>query len=53
LSPRRGQIRNSHSMASSMAMVEVEKWDGAIANERMAPLSASAEWAEGASHVDR
>lgn len=38
LSPGRSQIRNSHSMANSTAMVEVSKWDGIVEYERRAPL---------------
>jgi molybdopterin guanine dinucleotide-containing S/N-oxide reductase-like protein len=38
LSPRRGQIKNSHSMASGSAMVEVSKWDGVVDYARTAPL---------------
>jgi molybdopterin guanine dinucleotide-containing S/N-oxide reductase-like protein len=44
LSPARSQIKNSHSMANSTALVEIAKWDGVIDYPRHAPLvSAAAE----------
>ena len=39
LSPRRSQIKNSHSMANSTAMVEIAAWDGVIEYERAEPVS--------------
>ena len=39
LSPRRSQIRNSHSMANSTAMVEIAPWDGVIEYDRAEPVS--------------
>ena len=38
LSPRRGQIKNSHSMANGTAMVEVERWDGSVKHIRTEPI---------------
>jgi trimethylamine-N-oxide reductase (cytochrome c) len=38
LTPGRSQIRNSHSMANSTAMVEVASWDGVVEYPRRAPL---------------
>ncbi len=39
LSPARTQIRNAHSMANGLAMVEIEKWDGQAGFGRRVPLS--------------
>ncbi|MBT3929803.1 MAG: molybdopterin-dependent oxidoreductase, partial [Rhodospirillaceae bacterium] len=39
LSPRRSQVKNSHSMANSTAMVEIAAWDGVIEYERAEPIS--------------
>jgi trimethylamine-N-oxide reductase (cytochrome c) len=39
LSPARTQIKNAHSMANGLAMVEIEKWDGGIEFNREIPLS--------------
>lgn len=39
LSPRRSQVKNSHSMANSTAMVEIAVWDGVIEYERKEPVS--------------
>jgi trimethylamine-N-oxide reductase (cytochrome c) len=39
LSPARTQIKNAHSMANGLSMVEVEKWDGSIEFERKIPLT--------------
>ncbi len=39
LSPRRSQIKNSHSMANSTTMVEIVPWDGVVEYERIEPLS--------------
>ena len=39
LSPRRAQIKDSHSMANGTAMVEVALWDGTTEYERKAPLT--------------
>ena len=30
LSPSRTQIKNAHSMANGLSMVEIDKWDGTI-----------------------
>ncbi len=39
LSPRRSQIKNSHSMANSTTMVEIVPWDGVVEYERIEPVS--------------
>ena len=39
LSPRRSQVKNSHSMSNGTAMVEVVPWDGDISFERIEPLT--------------
>ena len=39
LSPRRSQVKNSHSMSNGTAMVEVVLWDGDISFERIEPLT--------------
>ena len=39
LSPRRSQIKNSHSMANGTAMVEIVPWDGDTSFERKTPLT--------------
>ena len=39
LSPRRSQVKNSHSMANGTAMVEVVPWDGDITFERKVPYT--------------
>ncbi len=39
LSPSRTQIKNAHSMANSLAMVEIDKWDGATGFTRSDPLT--------------
>jgi trimethylamine-N-oxide reductase (cytochrome c) len=39
LSPRRGQIEKSHSMANGAAMVEVAPWDGVVEYQRRAPIT--------------
>ena len=39
LSPSRTQIRNAHSMANGLSMVEIEKWDGATEFKRVDPLT--------------
>ncbi len=39
LSPRRSQIKNSHSMANGTAMVEIVPWDGDASFERKTPLT--------------
>ena len=39
LSPSRTQIKNAHSMANSLAMVEIDKWDGATEFSRSDPLT--------------
>ena len=49
LTPRRTQIRQSHAMASSAALVEIERWDGGTALEAAGssdgaqPVAAAAE----------
>ena len=40
LSPARTQVKNAHSMANGLAMVEIEKWDGSTEFAREIPLSA-------------
>lgn len=39
LSPSRTQIKNAHSMANGLSMIEIEKWDGTIEFERKDPLT--------------
>ena len=39
LSPARTQIKNAHSMANGLSMVEIEKWDGGTEFIREIPLS--------------
>ena len=39
LSPARTQVKNAHSMANGLAMVEIEKWDGTTEYARQIPLS--------------
>ncbi len=39
LSPARTQIKNAHSMANGLSMVEIEKWDGGTEFVRAIPLS--------------
>ena len=39
LSPARTQIKNAHSMANGLSMVEIEKWDGGTEFVRKIPLS--------------
>ena len=39
LSPARTQLKRAHSMANSLAMVEIEKWDGQTEFVRTEPLS--------------
>ena len=39
LSPRRSQIKNSHSMSNGTALVEVVPWDGDISFKRIEPLT--------------
>ena len=39
LSPSRTQIKNAHSMANGLSMVEIEKWDGATDFQRIDPLT--------------
>ena len=41
LSPARTQIKNAHSMANGMAMVEVVKWDGETEYVRNEPLTSA------------
>ena len=41
LSPARTQIKNAHSMANGLAMVEIEKWNGETEFERRIPLTAA------------
>ena len=43
LSPARSQVKNSHSMAISTCMVEMEKWDGTVEHERTMPISVKAQ----------
>jgi len=39
LSPSRTQIKNAHSLASGLSMVEIEKWDGGTEFVRTEPLT--------------
>lgn len=39
LSPSRTQIKNAHSMANGLSMVEIDKWDGKIEFVRKDPLT--------------
>lgn len=39
LSPSRTQIKNAHSMANGLSMVQIEKWDGVAEYLRIDPLS--------------
>ncbi len=41
LSPSRTQIKNAHSMANGLSMVEIEKWDGTTTFIRKDPLTAA------------
>ena len=39
LSPARTQVKNAHSMANGLAMVEIENWDGKKEFVRNIPLT--------------
>jgi trimethylamine-N-oxide reductase (cytochrome c) len=39
LSPSRTQIKQAHSMANGLSMIQIEKWDGSIEFDREIPLT--------------
>ena len=43
LSPARSQAKNTHSMAISTCMAQIEKWDGTVEHKRTMPISVTAQ----------